>query len=74
MTLPDSTTIVRLTCSSRHTRKERLLATLTQLVKSGGITVKTKNGLTTFGQGLGDDEVRYLHSVVRRALTGDRAA
>ena len=52
---------------------ERLVAALSQLVKSGGIIVKTKNGLTTFGQGLADDEVRYLHSVVRRALTGDQA-
>ena len=32
------------------------------------VTVKTRTGLTTFGAGLDDAEVRYLHSVVRRAL------
>ena len=52
-------------------RTERLLAALSQLVPGRGLTVKTRQGLTTFGQGLADDEIRYLHSMVRRALAGD---
>ena len=52
-------------------RTERVLAALSQLVKSGGITVKTRSGLTTFGQGLGDDEIRYVYSLVRGALIGN---
>jgi hypothetical protein len=64
--------------SVRHTaegqeigpRTERVLTALSQLVKGGGITIKTQQGLTTFGLGLGDDEIRYLHSILRRALTG----
>jgi hypothetical protein len=55
-------------------RTERVLAALSHLVKAGGITVKTLQGLTAFGHGLSDDEIRYLHSIVRRALAGDRAA
>jgi hypothetical protein len=51
-------------------RTERLLTALSRLVPGGGITIKTQRGLTTFGQGLGDDEIRYLHSIVRRALIG----
>jgi hypothetical protein len=36
--------------------------------KGRGVTLKTKHGLTGFGQGLSDEEITYLHSVVRRAL------
>jgi hypothetical protein len=39
-------------------------------VKSGGVTVKTTRGLTTFGEGLDDEEVCYLHSIIRRTLRG----
>jgi hypothetical protein len=35
-----------------------------------GITVKARTGLFTFGAGLADDEVRYLHCVVTHALAG----
>jgi hypothetical protein len=42
---------------------------LSSYVKSKGITIKTRQGLTAFGEGLDDAEVRYLYSVVRRALT-----
>jgi hypothetical protein len=49
-------------------RTERVLLALARFAKSGGITVKTTRGLTTFGEGLEDDEVRYLHFVIRRAL------
>ena len=30
--------------------------------------IKTRQGLTTFAEGLDDREIRYLHYVVRRAL------
>jgi hypothetical protein len=46
----------------------RLLAVMRRLVASKGITVKSRKGLFTFGAGLPDDEVRYLHALVVRAL------
>ena len=49
-------------------RVERLVAALTRFVRNKGLTIKTRTGLTTVGQGLGDKEVRYLHSLIRRAL------
>jgi hypothetical protein len=49
-------------------RVERMLAALTRFVNAKGVTIKTRKGLTTLGQGLDDAEVRYLHSVIRRAL------
>ena len=51
-------------------RTERLMAWLTRFAKGRGLTIKTRTGLTTFGAGLDDDEIRYLHSIVRRALHG----
>ncbi len=45
-----------------------VLAGLRSLTASKGIIIKTRNGLVTFGAGLPDDEVRYLHAVVLRAL------
>ena len=47
---------------------EHVLRFLRTLSNSGGVTIKTRDGLTTFGQGLEDRELRYLHGVVRRAL------
>jgi hypothetical protein len=32
------------------------------------VTITTRQGQTTFAQGLDDREVRYLHYIVRRAL------
>ena len=49
-------------------RVERWVHRLTRFVKNKGLTIKTRKGRTTFGQGLDDDEIRYLHSVLRRAL------
>jgi uncharacterized protein YgfB (UPF0149 family) len=49
-------------------RSEPLLAWLSKFAKGHGLTVKTRTGLTSFGEGLEDDEIRYLHDVVRRAL------
>jgi hypothetical protein len=51
-------------------RTERIVIALARFVKCGGITVKTARGLTTFGEGLEDEEVRYLHSIIRRTLRG----
>jgi hypothetical protein len=41
---------------------------LTRLVRSKGIIVKSKTGLYSLGPGLPDDELRYLHAVIARAL------
>lgn len=49
-------------------RTARVLKIVRALSKSGGVTIKTRQGLTTFGQGLDDREVRYLHYVVRQAI------
>ena len=49
-------------------RSERLLTWLSQFAKGHGVTVKTRSGLTSFGAGLEDDEIRYLHDLVRRAI------
>ncbi len=54
-------------------RTERLLASLARFAKGRGVTVKTRQGLTTFGEGLEDDEIRYLCSVVREGLGGVKA-
>jgi len=40
------------------------------LLTGKGVIVKSRQGLTTFGEGLADDEIRYLHGVVARALAG----
>ena len=47
---------------------EGVPVTVNTLVDRSAITVKTRKGLTNFGEGLADDEIRYLYSVVRRAI------
>jgi len=47
---------------------ERAVRFLRSLGKTGGVTIKTRQGLTTFAEGLDDQEIRYLHYVVRQAL------
>ena len=59
-TLPESSVVGE--------RTERVLASLRRFMRGRGITIKTRQGLTTFGKGLADEEIRYLHSVVTRAL------
>ncbi len=54
----------------RGAEEPRWMATLRRLVPSQGITVKGRKKLITFGAGLPDDEVRWLHSEVLRALVG----
>jgi hypothetical protein len=49
-------------------RTERVLAWLTTFAQGHGLIVKTRTGLRSFGAGLEDDEIHYLHDVVRRAL------
>jgi hypothetical protein len=46
---------------------------LSRFLKGKGIVVKTRTGLTTFGEGLSDEEIQYLHAIVLRALTGSAA-
>lgn len=46
------------------------MTALSKLGKSRGITVKARGGLTTFGAGLPDAEVDYLHALVKRTLAG----
>jgi hypothetical protein len=52
------------------TGTEFVFAVLNRFLKGKGIIVKTRTGLTTFGEGLDDDEIQYLHAIVRRALAG----
>ena len=49
---------------------ERVFTVLSWFLKGRGILVKTRTGMTTFGDGLADDEIQYLHAIVRRALAG----
>jgi hypothetical protein len=49
---------------------ERVLTRIVAFARSKGITLKTRRGLVSFGAGLGDDEIRYLHALTRRALGG----
>jgi len=57
--------------SARHdAEKETAIGVLSAFLKGKGIIVKSRQGFTTFGEGLGDDEIRYLHGVVARALAG----
>jgi hypothetical protein len=48
----------------------RWVAVWRRLVRSKGVIVKSRSGLVTFGAGLPDDEVRYLHAIVARVLGG----
>jgi hypothetical protein len=47
---------------------ERAIAVLSTFVKGGGVTIKTRQGLRTFGDGLDDEEIKYVHFVVRQAI------
>jgi hypothetical protein len=40
------------------------------MAKSKGVVVKARGGMFTFAAGLPDEEVCYLHSVVKSALSG----
>jgi hypothetical protein len=49
---------------------QSLIGSLAQFAQGRGLIVKTRAGLRAFGAGLDDDEIRYLHGVIRRALRG----
>ena len=49
-------------------RTERMLKSLSRFAQADGITIKTRQGFTTFGKGLDDEEILYLHALVRQAL------
>ena len=49
-------------------RVDRVLKGLTRFAKANGVTIKTRKGLTTFGKELADEEIRYLHALIREAL------
>ena len=53
----------------RPGREPWWVSALRRLVPSQGIVLKTREDLVAFGAGLPDDEVAYLHSLVRRALS-----
>jgi hypothetical protein len=57
--------------STAAERVEKIVDGLSRFATGKGVTIKTRQGLTTFGRGLPEAEIRYLHSVVRRALAGD---
>lgn len=48
----------------------RLIAFISRLARGRGIVVKTRQGLLAFGRELDDEEIRYLHAVIWRALIG----
>lgn len=50
---------------------ERVIAAVSALVGGRGVTIKTRKGLHTFGEGLDDDEVRYVCHVAKKALVGE---
>lgn len=43
--------------------------TAEKLAASKGITIKSKQGLFTFGVGLADDELASLYTLIKRKLT-----
>jgi hypothetical protein len=54
----------------RGSAEPRWLSALRRLVPSKGIIVKSRSGLVTFGGGVPDEEIRYLHAIITRALGG----
>ncbi len=47
----------------------RWIDALARLSQSKGITIKHRRGVFTFGSNLPDEEIKYLYSLIRRALT-----
>jgi hypothetical protein len=54
--------------ASANPYMERMLNAVARWTTGRGVIVKSRSGLTTFAQGLDDDEIRYLAAMVRRAL------
>jgi hypothetical protein len=53
----------------RHLTNRALAVGRLAIYERRGLTMKTRKGLTRFGERL-DDEVRYFYSVVLRGLRG----
>lgn len=53
---------------SMSPRMVRLLTAAARWTRGRGVVVKSRAMHTAFGQDLADDEIRYLHAVVRAAL------
>lgn len=51
-------------------RAARIVERVSRYARGRGITVKSNRGLLTVGEGLADDEIRYLHALVHHALLG----
>jgi hypothetical protein len=51
-------------------RTSCILEHISKYAKSRGIIVKSVRGVFTFGEGLPDEEIHYLHSLLMRALLG----
>jgi hypothetical protein len=51
-------------------RLEGFLTAAARWAKGRGVIIKSRSGLTTFGEDLDDGEIRYLADVVRQALAG----
>jgi hypothetical protein len=62
----------RISATTRD-RTLRWATALARTARSKGIVAKTRRGLFTFGAGLPDDEVRYLHGLLKWALIGRQA-
>ena len=52
----------------RNVQLPRWVSFLGSLVPSKGVILKTRRGVFTFGSGLPDEEVLYLHDRVKRAV------
>ncbi|HSW48830.1 MAG TPA: hypothetical protein VLH09_01585, partial [Bryobacteraceae bacterium] len=53
-------------------RTRRLIETLNKLVPSKGLVIKTRQDLVIVGEGLPAGELRYLASLLQRALAGTK--
>ena len=53
-------------------RAQRVLTAISRFAGRNAVTIKSRRDFTRFGEGLEDDEIRYLHSIVRRAIVDGR--
>jgi hypothetical protein len=58
----------RLATSQLSPESSRVLTWIAKYVPSKGITVKSTHGMHSFGEGLPDEEVRYLHYIISEYL------
>lgn len=47
----------------------KILLSLMRMVPSQGITARSDRAAVTFGKGLPEDELAYLHALIRKTLT-----